>query len=183
MKSFFFVPASKLNKIPQLSENGITSFIIDFEDSILSYEKEKYLKEFKDLKNFQNYWARIPIREKFEDEIDLTFLIEAYKLGIRKFVLPKIKSSDELIRLISPLSKANFLILIEHPRLLIELKNIFLNNHECIESIIGFGLGSHDLMSFIDANHDYPQLDYPRKKMLYLAKAYGLLAIDIASMN
>lgn len=183
MKSFFFVPASKLTKIPGLSEIGINNIIIDFEDSILSTEKERYLNEFKKIKNFHEFWIRIPVREKFEDEIDLTFLTQVYKLGVKKFVLPKIKSSNELVNLVHTLSKANFLVLVEHPRLLIELKNIFLNKPQIVKSIIGLGLGSHDLMTFLGADHDYSQLDYPRKKILYLAKAYGLIAIDIASMN
>src|SRR5690606_31444573 len=41
----------------------------------------------------------------------------------------------------------------------------------------------HDLMTFINAKHTLKQLDYPRKELLYIAKAYMLEAIDIASMN
>ena len=45
MKSYFFVPASKLKKIPEISKKGVDKIIIDFEDAILSCKKEKYLLE------------------------------------------------------------------------------------------------------------------------------------------
>ncbi|MFT4850194.1 MAG: citrate lyase beta subunit [Sediminicola sp.] len=183
MKSYFFVPASKLNKLPDITKKGIDKIIIDFEDAILSIDREGYLKEFIKIENFEDFWIRVPVREEFTDEINITFLTEVYRLGIRNIVLPKIISSKELVDVMLLFLKSNFLILIEHPKLLIEIKNVFLNYPEMAESIKGLGLGSHDLMAFIGSKHDYEQLDYPRKEMLYLAKAYGIEAIDIASMN
>ena len=38
-------------------------------------------------------------------------------------------------------------------------------------------------MSFIGAEHNLAQLDFPRKQVLYLSKAYNICSIDIASMN
>jgi citrate lyase beta subunit len=183
MKSYFFVPASKLDKLPDVNKKGIDKIIIDFEDGILSSDKQAFLKEFSKLENFKDFWIRVPVREEFKDEIDISFLTEVYRLGLRNIVLPKIISLKELVDVMSPFLKMNFLLLIEHPKLLIEIKNVFLNYSEIAESIKGLGLGSHDLMTFLGAKHDYAQLDYPRKEILYLAKGYGIEAIDIASMN
>ena len=183
MKSYFFVPASKLHKLSDINKIGINETIIDFEDAILSIDREKYLKEFSKIENFKDYWIRVPVRENFKDAINIAFLEKAYRLGIRNVVLPKITSTKELVDVMSPFLKSNFLLLIEHPKMLIEIKDIFLNHQEIAQSIKGLGLGSHDLMTFLGAKHDYPQLDYPRKEMLYLAKAYDIEAIDIASMN
>lgn len=183
MKSYFFVPASKLDKLPGVNKKGIDKIIIDFEDGILSSDKQAFLKEFSKLENFKDFWIRVPVREEFKDEIDISFLTEVYRLGIRNIVLPKIISLKELVDVMLPFLKMNFLLLIEHPKLLIEIKNVFLNYPEIAQSIKGLGLGSHDLMTFLGAKHDYAQLDYPRKEILYLAKGYGIEAIDIASMN
>ena len=183
MKAYFFVPASKLNKLQDITKKGIEKIIIDFEDAILITDRERYLKEFLKIKNFKDFWIRVPIREEFKDDIDISFLTKVYRLGIKNIVLPKIISSRELVNVLLLFLKSNFLVLVEHPRLLIEIKNIFRDTPEIIKSIKGLGLGSHDLMTFLGAKHDYSQLDHPRKEMLYLAKAYGIEAIDIASMN
>ncbi len=39
------------------------------------------------------------------------------------------------------------------------------------------------MMSLMHSEHDEAQLLYPRNKVLYLAKAFNKLAIDIAAMN
>ena len=183
MKSYFFVPASKLNKLQDITKKGIEKIIIDFEDAILSNDRERHLKEFLKIENFRELWVRVPLRAEFNDDIDIGFLTKAYRLGIRNIVLPKIISSRELVEILLLFLKSNFLLLIEHPRLLIEIKSIFKDNPEIIKPIKGLGLGSHDLMTYLGSKHDYSQLDYPRKEILYLAKAYGVEAIDIASMN
>lgn len=183
MKSYFFVPASKLEKVQDITEKGINEIIIDFEDAILFKNRERYLKEFLKIENFQDLWIRVPTRQEFTDNIDIRFLTKVYQLGIKNIVLPKIISSKELVDLLLLFVKCNFIILVEHPRLLIEIKNIFKEKPEIVKSIKGLGLGSHDLMTFLGAKHDFSQLDYPRKQILYLAKAYCIEAIDIASMN
>ena len=63
------------------------------------------------------------------------------------------------------------------------MRSVLSNYPHILSSIVGLGLGSHDLMTFLNAKHTAEQLDFPRKELLYLAKAYDLLAIDIASMN
>jgi citrate lyase beta subunit len=183
MKSYFFIPASKLNKLQSVINLGVEEIIIDFEDAILSSEKNKYLGTLVKLNDFKKYWVRIPIRNGFNESVDLDFLTIVYKLGVRKIVLPKLKSKQELINIISKFNKALFIVLIEHPRLLLEVHSLFQDNTVLMSNIQGIGLGSHDLMTVLGASHEFDQLDFPRKEVLYLAKAYNLEAIDIASMN
>jgi len=183
MQSYFFVPASKLNKLADISKKGVGEMIIDFEDAILSSEKEKYFETLKTLSNLKDYWFRVPLRGTFNEEISYDFILKLNSIGAVKIILPKLKSAEELIDVLNTFSKNKFILLIEHPRLLIEIKNAIINNPIMISSLYGLGLGSHDLMAFLEAKHSEPQLDYPRKELLYIAKAYNLKAIDIASMN
>jgi citrate lyase beta subunit len=183
MKSYFFIPASKLNKIPDIKKIGVKDIIVDFEDAILSNQRNDLLNQCSKNFNGDDFWLRIPVRDEFEDNINLGLLNKAQELGFNKIVLPKIKTLKELIGIISKFKKNKFILLIEHPKLFIEIKGLFQMNKNLFQTIKGIGIGSHDLMTLIGAKHEYDQLDYPRKEMLYLSKAYDIEAIDIASMN
>jgi citrate lyase beta subunit len=183
MESFFFVPASKLIKLEAIHSIGVDEIIIDFEDSILSNDREIYFEILKKTPNIEDYWIRAPLRETFNDSINIDFITKLIGIGVVKIVIPKLISSSELLSLVAQFKQIKFILLIEHPRLLLEIKDFFRMHPEFIKKFYGIGIGSHDLMSFLGALHKPSQLDYPRKKMLFLAKAYGLKAIDIASMN
>ena len=183
MKSYFFIPASKLKKTHDIKKLMVDEIIIDFEDAIISTKRDTYFEILKTRSNIKNYWFRVPLRNAFNDQINIDFIKELNSIGAIKIVLPKLKSAQELLDIINDFCKNKFIVLIEHPRLLIEIKDLITQNPLVLKSIYGIGLGSHDLMSFLEAKHCESQLDYPRKQVLYIAKAYGLIAIDIASMN
>jgi len=44
-------------------------------------------------------------------------------------------------------------------------------------------LGSHDFMAFMEIPHLLDNLKFSRQQTILVAKAYGKIAIDIASMN
>lgn len=183
LDSYFFIPASRLNKLEKILKYSPDNIIIDFEDSILAENIEVFFKELKNISNISSYWFRIPLRNNFDEELNLKYIEEFYKFGVKNIILPKIKSSSELNTIIGIYGELKFIILIEHPRLLLELQNELMQNSMIEKSIYGIGLGSHDLMTYLNSEHTPKQLDYPRKKVLYLAKAYNLQAIDIASMD
>lgn len=184
MRSYFFIPATKLGKLSYIKALGVDEIIIDFEDAILSSDKEKLLPELKSISGGDQLWYRIPVRDNFQDIIDMGFMHKVLGLGVNKIVLPKIKSGDEVRQVLEHTRNwpVKWILLVEHPRLLVELSNV-LQDQALEEKIEGIALGSHDLITFLKAVHSPEHLIYPRTKILYLAKAYDKLAIDIASMN
>jgi len=183
MKSYFFIPASRLHKVEDVKKSQPDTIIIDFEDAILNTEIDVFSKEISILPNKESYWYRIPVRNNFEEDLNLDYIKKFKDIGVEFMVLPKLKSALELIQICHSFPNIKFILLIEHPRLLLEAHDAFMKHPDLLNSLIGIGMGSHDLMTFLNAKHTSKQLDYPRKKVLYLAKAYDLLAIDIASMN
>ena len=185
MLSYFFIPAHKIDKISFIKSLEIDEIIIDFEDSVLEAERKELFLDLIKLNNYKDFYYRIPVRNSFKDEISLEFLDKVFAMGIHKVILPKLKSKSELKAICKKykhLKKIKFILLVEHPLLLIELTQIF-QSKKMTSRIHGIGLGSHDLMNYVGAEHKEEQLFYPRIKLLYLGKSYGKEVIDIASMN
>lgn len=183
MKSYFFIPASRLRKLKDIKKSSADEIIIDFEDAILNSKLETYFEEIKNIEIIESYWFRIPLRNHFDDLLNLNYINKFHQIGVKQMILPKIKSASELLEIINEFQSIKFIILIEHPKLLLEIQDLLMHNPSVLGTIMGIGMGSHDLMTFISAKHTAEQLDYPRKEVLYIAKAYNLEAIDIASMD
>lgn len=185
MLSYFFIPATKLKKIDAIKALNVNEIIIDFEDAVIESDRINYVEKIVEVNNFTNYWYRVPCRKSFNDVIELDLLLKIVKLGVNKIMIPKLKSKDDFVIVFNALKSyknISFIILIEHPRLLLEFLEI-LQNSAFQRSIVGIGFGSHDMMNFMSSEHGEEQLSYPRNKVLYLAKAFDKLAIDIATMN
>ena len=183
MIPFFFVPASKIDKVSSVLKLGVKHLIIDFEDSITHQQRIDLKHKIPNLDNYKNYWYRVPLRDSFKDEIDKGFFIELCKLGVTNFVLPKLKDKQEVDHVFNSISVGfNIILLIEHPKLLLELEEV-MKDSNCRNIIYGFGLGSHDLVNELNANYSLEVLAYPRQKLKFIAAAYQKLAIDIASMD
>lgn len=186
MESYFFVPATKLHKLEAINSLGIDHVIIDFEDAVLEEDRERLMREVKELPDISSYWFRVPIRENFEEaEPDSNLANELLELGVMKLIIPKLISRDDFASFCSSLishKDLNLILLIEHPRVLIEMPQI-LQDPRFGKNIFGIALGSHDLMTQMGMEHTAENLTYPRIQTLYLAKAYNRNAIDIASMN
>ena len=73
-----------------------------------------------------------------------------------------------------------FILLIENPLCLMNLKEIVTSK---IINITGITLGSHDYTNVVGMKHTSHYLSFARNYVLNVAKAYDLIAIDIASMN
>jgi citrate lyase beta subunit len=183
MESYFFVPASKINKIQELSKLKLNTIIIDFEDAIKASQRNDFFKELKDLENCKDYYLRVPLHDLTNaSNLDLTLISKFIKQGFTKFVLPKISSINQLDQVLEEfkLEALEVILLIETPRLYLELQpTIFKYN----KRLSGIGLGSHDFMSIVGGKHTLKNLEVVRQNILYLAKSCNLKSIDIASME
>lgn len=186
METYFFVPATKIHKLEDIRRLGVDEIIIDFEDAILDQDRERLLLDVKKLPGLNQFWYRIPLHNELDGTVlDLEFLIHFLEIGVRKLVVPKLSSKEEyesLHRQFQKYKEVEVILLVEHPRLLVELPQI-LQDKQLGKSVLGLGIGSHDLMTFLGSEHSPIHVYFPRMQSLYIAKAYGRKAFDIASMN
>lgn len=180
MKSYFFIPASKINKIIDMQHMGITDIIIDLEDAIKTSEISIFVDEIIEA-NFSNYHVRVPIYNS-KDELNLAVLTRLIEKGFTRFVLPKLANKKDVGTVYRAVEKKNVkcILLIEHPLLMLEIKEVL---EEYGSIIYGLALGSHDFMAHIGGIHDLNNLCFYRQLILLHARAFGKLAIDIASME
>jgi citrate lyase beta subunit len=183
MEPYFFVPASKINKIQELSKLNIREFIIDFEDAIKASQRNDFFLELENLENSKKHFFRVPMHDLLNaDKLELNLLNKFIDKGYTKFVFPKISSINQLGQVIKEFDPHNLkiILLVETPRLYLELQSTIF---EYADKLTGIGLGSHDFMSIIGGKHTLKNLEVVRQNILYLAKSCNLTSIDIASME
>ncbi|UAM96610.1 hypothetical protein K8354_09670 [Polaribacter litorisediminis] len=180
MKDYFFIPATKLHKLDSISDDCIK--IIDFEDSILFDEIEYYMDALKKVPDYMQYWYRVPIRNSYDEKITLNHLNAFVKIGIKNIIIPKLKTKNEFVEITKIKANLSFILLVEHPLFLIELKSV-LKNKKLISSIIAIGIGTHDYLTFMKSSEDSANFNFIRLQLLNIGKAYGVDCLDYASMN
>jgi citrate lyase beta subunit len=72
------------------------------------------------------------------------------------------------------------ILLVETPLLFLQVQEVLLKYKPYFS---GIGIGSHDFMSVIGGVHTMENIEYIRQHILYLARAFEITAIDIASME
>lgn len=184
MEGFFFIPATKIDKIQNVLKSYDCQVIIDFEDAVLPSDRESLFDFFFLQKDIPfDVWVRLPLLE--ESGFGLGNILTFIKKGFFRFVLPKIASKAEYDAVAKAVyshsTNIEFILLIENPLLLLQLKELLLSDVNSMIKCVA--LGSHDLLSLLGAEHTLKQLNFPRYYMLYCAKAYGKKAIDIVSMD
>ena len=171
MQKYLFLPGNSpkyLNKIKTIKG---AKFIIDFEDSIDIRYIEDYLKN---LDNISPDGISIRISFRPENARIIEGLVSA---GFSNFIVPKLETANELLPY-QHLRDITYIILLEHPRAVINIKDLCSN-----ENVVGIGIGSHDFCDFMDMEHNLENLQFLRNTALIFAKTFGLEAIDFASMN
>lgn len=168
-----------------IRSSGVDEIIIDLEDALTERQRTEGLRQLMDSDDlYKDSWLRVPLHLS-GDLLDFKLLDQFLHRGFTKFVLPKLASSTEtdvtLNHILSISREAQLILLIEHPKLLIQLRDVM--QLDLADAIIGLGIGSHDLLGAIGAEHTAEQTFFPRMEALYVAKAYDKLSIDIASMN
>jgi len=186
MDAFFFIPASKLSNFSFIRSLGPEEIIIDFEDAIVHSQRNQFFEKLKENQEmYSSSWVRVPVYDDDYNQLNFDFIDQFITIGFCKFVLPKLKSCQSFLSVSKHLIQKNpsieLILLVEHPRLLVEMKDLMHSSYE--KHIVGLGLGSHDLLSIMGAEHSPEQAYYPRMELLYVTKAFGKKSIDIASMN
>lgn len=163
---------------------GVDNIIIDFEDSIRIEQKNQFKATVFEIIEFEKYWYRVPLRNSFNEDLNSDFITNLLDKGVKKFVLPKVLNKDELDKLLYEISFSDLelILLIEHPRLFLELEEI-MKNRDYAHLIYGLALGSHDFVNELNAKYSLEILNYPRQKIKLITSAFDKIAIDIASMN
>ena len=181
MQSYFFIPGTRLQKIPDIQNLKVSQIIIDIEDAVRFSEREIILEKLVSNQSYRNLYIRIPLYNE-KQELDTSFFIELYQEGFRKFIFPKIQSAIDFDTIISgnDFQELQVVLLVESARFLLEVKDV-LTKYKNVFS--GIGLGSHDFMAEIGGLHDLKNLEYARQHILYLARMSKITAIDIASME
>lgn len=180
MLYYFFVPGSKLHKIPDILATQVDEIIIDLEDAVKVSAREAMLESLVQ-GELQQFYVRIPLYSQ-DGKLDVSILDTLIEHGYKQFVLPKIDSVSDL-DIVFERTKTNtskIILLIEKSKLLLQLPSAF---HRYAGWLTGLGLGSHDLMSELGGTHHLNNLEFPRQQVLYIARALDAIAIDIASMQ
>lgn len=183
LKSFFFIPANKDKFIKKVGLINADYFVFDLEDAVAKNEINACLERLNRLELHENYYVRPRIDFDEGNNPDLELLTDLIDIGFRKFLIPKISELDELKyvqKVLKLTEKYQFILLVENPLCLINLKEIVKSK---IINITGITLGSHDYTNVVGMKHTSHYLYFARNYVLNVAKAYNLMAIDIASMN
>jgi citrate lyase beta subunit len=182
LETFFFIPATKLHKINVLPLR-LDQIIVDFEDAVAQSKREELITEIYKYDNYKECFLRIPlINEEDENSLDDSTLKKFLDRGFKKFVLPKLNSTNELniiLDIVSPFN-TQLILLIETPRLYLDL----MNNYPVYNNkFFGISLGSHDFIANVGAEYSLENLELVRHNILYIARSCNALSIDIASME
>jgi citrate lyase subunit beta/citryl-CoA lyase len=177
---FFFVPVTKLHKIEALQAMPNMQIIIDFEDAVAGRDVAPYIKVKPGGIDYERIWCRISLNRNSENPLP-QYVQQILRWGIKKWVLPKLNGEAHYQEIKKCFTKQDeFIVLVETPRMYLEMSKMAENDNQ---QLVGFALGSHDLMLTLGASHVAKNLYLPRFHLKMVATAYGKLSIDIASMN
>lgn len=181
MDSYFFIPGNKLHKIEAIKALQVAEIIIDMEDAVKESSRVEILKNLVANDDLKQHYIRIPLYS-FDEKIDLRTLQELLNAGFQKFIFPKLNSlADFEIVLDSFKSKEiKIILLVETPLFFLQVQEVLTKYKNYFS---GIGIGSHDFMSVIGGIHNLKNIEYIRQHILYLARAFDITAIDIASME
>ena len=182
MQTYFFVPATKMHKIPSVLDLGVDRIIIDLEDAVSFSDGPQVLEGLLLKPELNEHFIRVPIINVQSNNLDFTAIRKLISVGFTNFMLPKLQSFQQFKALAEEvnLAKKSVILLVENPRLLIETPMIL---NEFPDLFHGICMGSHDYISETGGLHNLINLEYPRHLILNYARMADILAIDIASME
>lgn len=178
--SYFFVPGDKPKYLSKIKEFNADFFVIDLEDSVSNYNKILAMENVLEMDISENIFLRIPFNDNCYTNEQLITLINKFN---GRIVIPKFSTIEEISKVIL-LSDFIFdfklIILIENPLGFINLNDIL---KQYSKHIFAIGFGSHDFSSIMGMKHNHNQLEFYKKKLILLAKAYGKKYIDGVDLN
>jgi len=175
-RSYLFIPGNTPSMIQNLDVFESDSVIIDFEDSVISYDKDAariLIKNFLEKFSFNEFDIYIRIN----DSLNSNFLkdVEATKgLDIEGYVLPK-ASIDSINKLNSLIENLKIIPIIESPLALLEAKEI-----AQLSNVSGLLLGAEDYTKELGINRTLigNEILYARSYIAIICNAYGIESID-----
>lgn len=181
MESYFFVPGTRLHKIQDIKNLGVTDIIIDLEDAVKFSERLDLLNNLIKDDSLRQCYVRVPLYDD-EEKLDVSLLKKLIESGFTKFVFPKIEGKKHFKEIVKGLNSdvIKIIILVETSRFFLEIKDVLFDYKEFLT---GLGIGSHDLMAEIGGVHNLQNLEFLRQHLLLYARSVNVLAIDIASME
>lgn len=180
-RSYLFIPGNTPSMIQNLDVFESDSVIIDFEDSVISYDKDaarilinNFLKKFS-FKEFDIY-IRIndSLNQNFLKDVEATI-----DLDITGYVLPK--ASLEAIEELNKHIKNKLIIpIIESPLALLKAEDIA----KC-KNVSGLLLGAEDYTKELGINRTLngTEILYARSFIAIVCNAYGIESIDTPYTN
>lgn len=182
MQPYFFVPATKLHKIPSVLELGVDKIIIDLEDAVSFADTPKVLENLRLKPELKKHFVRVPVINVHTNQMDFSIIQRLKSAGFDKFMLPKLRTFHQFKALAEKIEFAphSLILLVENPRLLIETPLIL---KEYPDLFHGSCIGSHDYISETGGLYNLANLEYPRQLILNYARMFEISAIDIASME
>lgn len=183
MLSYFFIPGNHQRLKEKILSTDADEIIVDIEDAVREHEINDILDQFVDKEITNKLFIRPNLFK--EGRLNNELLTILLKKGFVKYVIPKFSSISELQEIekhieFDYLKKYEFILLIENPKSLLFLKEIL---QETKLNIVGLGFGSHDYCLETGLSHKPKYLRYPRFLISAIAKVFGLVSIDIASME
>ena len=180
MRSYFFIPASNKKFLEKVTTLAADYLIFDLEDSILQDDLQFSIDNISHIEAKNKCFVRIPWAVD-NLRYSLQVIDRLKTVGYHQFVFPKIQTQQELNVIVdvqSNLFNDKQILLIEHPKLLINLSEI-LDKFP----FYGIALGSHDYANIMHMKHTAENLLWAKQYILNYSKAYSVECIDIASMN
>lgn len=187
LKSYFFIPANRIDFIKKINKINADKFVLDFEDTVSDNSFHLALKNVEKFKEKSSFFIR-PKLYTDNYEFSLKNLSDLLKMGFKNLIIPKISDVNELSEInecisnkgLFSLNEHSIIILIENPKALNNLPKLL--DFKGIK-INGVGLGSHDYAKTMGMKHTLENLYFARFYILNIAKTYEIEPIDIASMN
>jgi len=175
-RSYLFIPGNTPSMIQNLDVFESDSIIIDFEDSVISYDKDaarilinNFLKKFK--------FNEFDIYIRINDSLSPNFLKDVettVDLDIKGYVLPK--ASVEAVNKLNDLIKnKNIIPIIESPLSLLKAEEIAACNN-----VTGLLFGAEDYTKELGISRTLngTEILYARSIISIVCNAYGIESID-----
>lgn len=181
MDTYFFIPGTKLHKIKAIEELDVSSIIIDLEDAVKESNRREIVGSLVANISLKQHYIRIPLYN-FEEQLDFRTLEELLQAGFKKFVFPKLNSIKDFETALEIFKNSDIqiILLVETPLFFLQVQEVLTKYKHYFS---GIGIGSHDFMSVVGGIHTLQNIEYIRQHILYLARAFEINAIDIASME
>ncbi|MFK5883497.1 MAG: CoA ester lyase [Candidatus Izemoplasma sp.] len=179
-RSYLFIPGNTPSMIQNLDVFEADAVIIDFEDSVIDYDKDSardLVTSFLEKYNFDNTLLYIRVNDVESDDF-LNDILSTIDLDINGYVLPKAlpKSVDILNEILDQHNcKKHIIPIIESPMAVLRAEEIAVK-----KNVSALLLGAEDLTKELSIKRtlEASEILFTRSKIVLVANAYKIDSID-----